>query len=60
MRLQDGLLAALVVVIWGVNFVVIHVGLQDVPPLLLGALRFTLVALPALFWCQDLPFRCAG
>ena len=49
MRLQDGLLAALVVVIWGVNFVVIHVGLLDVPPLLLGALRFTLVALPALF-----------
>ena len=49
MRLQDGLLAALVVVIWGVNFVVIHIGLLDVPPLLLGALRFILVALPALF-----------
>ena len=49
MRLQDGLLAALVVLIWGVNFVVIHVGLLGVPPLLLGALRFILVALPALF-----------
>lgn len=49
MTLRDGLLAALVVLIWGVNFVVIHVGLLGVPPLLLGALRFTLVALPALF-----------
>lgn len=33
-----------VAVIWGVNFVVIHVGLQTTPPLLLAALRFALVA----------------
>ena len=40
------LLAAAVAVVWGVNFVVIHVGLGDFPPLLFAALRFTLVALP--------------
>lgn len=50
--------AAAVALIWGVNFVVIHVGLQTAPPLLLAALRFTLVAAllapfvrrPALPW----------
>lgn len=31
---------------WGFSFVVIHVGLQGVPPLLLAALRFALAALP--------------
>jgi O-acetylserine/cysteine efflux transporter len=30
-----------VVANWGLSFVVIHVGLQGVPPLLLAALRFT-------------------
>jgi O-acetylserine/cysteine efflux transporter len=39
-------LAVLVAVVWGVNFVVIDGGLAGVPPLLLVAARFTLVALP--------------
>lgn len=50
MRLIDWGWALLVVLVWGVNFVVIHVGLVGVPPLLLGALRFLLVALPAVFF----------
>ena len=50
MRLMDWGWALLVVLVWGVNFVVIHVGLVGVPPLLLGALRFLLVALPAVFF----------
>ena len=48
----------IVAVVWGVNFVVIHVGLTTTPPLLLAALRFALVAgslawfvpRPALAW----------
>jgi len=48
--LRDLLLAAIVVVAWGVNFVVIKVGLAGVPPLLLGALRFTLAAFPAVLF----------
>jgi O-acetylserine/cysteine efflux transporter len=37
-----------VTAIWGFNFVVIKVGTDHVPPLLLAALRFTFVALPAI------------
>ena len=43
---RGDLLRALgVVVIWGLNFVVMKVGLQDVGPMLLGAMRFALAAL---------------
>jgi len=43
---KDLLSALIVILAWGVNFVVIKVGLHGVPPMLLGALRFTLVAFP--------------
>jgi O-acetylserine/cysteine efflux transporter len=43
------LAATLVAVAWGVNFVVIHVGLEHFPPLLFAALRFALVALALPF-----------
>ncbi|MEJ8674202.1 EamA family transporter [Chromobacterium amazonense] len=51
--------ALAVVVAWGVNFVVIKWGVAGVPPLLLGALRFALVALPAVFIVKrpPLPWR---
>lgn len=42
-------LAALVAAVWGVNFVVIEIGLGRFPPLLFSALRFLAAALPALF-----------
>jgi O-acetylserine/cysteine efflux transporter len=42
-------IAVLIAIVWGVNFVVIHAGLQHFPPLLFSALRFTFVALPAVF-----------
>lgn len=42
------ILAAAVALVWGVNFVVIDVGLGSFPPLLFAALRFTLVAFPAV------------
>ncbi|MBB1200922.1 O-acetylserine/cysteine exporter [Enterobacteriaceae bacterium 89] len=50
MTRKDGLLALLVVVVWGLNFVVIKVGLHAMPPLLLAGLRFLLVAIPAIFF----------
>ena len=40
MSRKDGLLALLVVVVWGLNFVVIKVGLHNMPPLMLAGLRF--------------------
>jgi O-acetylserine/cysteine efflux transporter len=56
---KDLLLALVVVVAWGVNFVVIKVGLHGVPPMLLGGLRFTLAAVPAVFFIRrpQMPWR---
>jgi O-acetylserine/cysteine efflux transporter len=39
-------LALLVAAIWGLNFVIVEVGLEDFPPLLLSSLRFALASLP--------------
>ncbi len=50
MARKDVLLAMLVVVAWGLNFVVIKVGLHAMPPLMLAGLRFLLVAFPALLF----------
>jgi O-acetylserine/cysteine efflux transporter len=42
------LLGVAIAVVWGVNFVAIHVGVAAFPPLLFAALRFTFVAFPAV------------
>ncbi len=55
MSVKDMLLALCVVVAWGVNFVVIKLGLQGMPPFLLAGLRFTLVAFPAVFFVRRPP-----
>ena len=53
MRPKDLGLVLLVILVWGVNFAVIKVGVMGIPPLLLGALRFMLAAFPALlFTCM--------
>jgi O-acetylserine/cysteine efflux transporter len=52
MPARHALLAVAVAVVWGVNFVIIHVGLADFPPLLFVALRFALVAFPAVFFLR--------
>lgn len=56
---RHSLLAALVAVIWGANFVVIDLGLDGMPPLLFVALRFIVVLLPAIFLVRrpQLPWR---
>src|ERR1700730_2862150 len=43
-------LAVLVAAVWGVNFVVIDIGLAHFPPLLFSALRFLVAALPAVLF----------
>ncbi|WP_018610196.1 EamA family transporter [Uliginosibacterium gangwonense] len=50
LSLRHFLLALAVVFVWGTNFVVIKVALIHLPPILLAALRFTLVLLPAMFF----------
>jgi O-acetylserine/cysteine efflux transporter len=49
MRPRDTALAVLVALLWGTNFVAIRIGLDTVPPLLLLAIRFVVVCLPAVF-----------
>jgi O-acetylserine/cysteine efflux transporter len=55
LSLRDGLLALAVMAVWGTNFVVIRFGLDDLPPLLFAALRFTLALLPAVFFLKRPP-----
>ncbi|GAA0702686.1 EamA family transporter [Kitasatospora atroaurantiaca] len=43
-------LAVLIAAVWGLNFVLIHLGLESFPPLLFCALRFAVVAVPAIFF----------
>lgn len=42
------LLAVLVAVVWGVNFLAIHTSLAQFPPFFLVALRFILIAIPTV------------
>jgi hypothetical protein len=53
MTRKDGLLALLVVVVWGLNFVVIKLGLHNMPPLMLAGLRFC-------WWRSRRSFCCAS
>lgn len=46
------MLAALMATIWGVNFVIIDVGMGQVPPLVFAALRFVCVAFPLVFFVR--------
>ncbi|WP_434587152.1 EamA family transporter [Streptomyces sp. A5-4] len=59
MKKQHILLAVLVTAIWGLNFSVIKIGLQSVDPLILAGIRFTLCALPAVFFLKrpQVPWR---
>ena len=43
------LLALAIIAIWGTNFVVIKIGLEEFPPLLYASLRFAFSCLPWLF-----------
>ncbi len=52
MHLQHIALAVAVAVIWGFNFVMIKAGLDELPPILLCALRFFFAAFPAIFFVQ--------
>ena len=59
MPLKHILLALLVVVIWGVNFIFVKLSLDECSPLLLCALRFLLASVPAVFFIRPpaIPFK---
>ena len=52
MKKNDLILGILVMIVWGLNFSVIKLGVNEIDPLLLTALRFTLATLPAIFFVK--------
>jgi len=59
MPVRHRLMAAIVAVIWGVNFLAIHLSLGSFPPFFLVALRFALIAVPTVIFVPrpDVPLR---
>ncbi|SEL67452.1 drug/metabolite transporter, DME family/O-acetylserine/cysteine efflux transporter [Colwellia chukchiensis] len=59
MSLKDSLLGLIIIFIWGFNFVIIAWGVQSMPPLLMGGLRFLLVAILGSFFIRmpNIPWR---
>lgn len=53
------LLAMSVVIVWGFNFLFVKLGLHELPPLLLCAVRFILASIPAIFFIKPpaAPFK---
>lgn len=52
MPFRDLLLTLAVVIFWGLNFVAIRWGLDEIPPFMLTALRYLGCALPAVFFIR--------
>lgn len=57
MPLRDILIVLTVTIIWGVNFVVIKVGMEGYPPLLFCAIRYIIASLPLLVLGFQRPAR---
>ncbi len=52
MKKKDIVLATLLVIMWGINFTVIKLGLKGVPSMLLITLRYILTVFPAIFFVK--------
>jgi drug/metabolite transporter (DMT)-like permease len=52
MTAGDLLLGIAVMILWGLNFSVIKLGVNQIDPLLLTALRFTCATIPAVFFVK--------
>lgn len=50
MSIRDRALAAAVAVIWGLNFIAIHLSLEHFPPMFCVALRFAVIAIPTMLF----------
>src|SRR5579862_883469 len=52
MPIQHILLAILVALLWGCNFIFVKLGVQEIPPLFLCAVRFLIASVPAIFFAR--------
>jgi O-acetylserine/cysteine efflux transporter len=50
MTTRDRLIGLTVVVVWGLNFLAIHAGLEHFPPFFFAALRFAVMAVPVILF----------
>lgn len=59
MPIYHFLLVLLVVTVWGVNFIFVKLGLTEMPPLMMCAVRFFLASFPAILFIKPpaAPFR---
>ncbi|MCX6017825.1 MAG: EamA family transporter [Chloroflexi bacterium] len=57
MKAKDYALALLVITVWGLNFVVIKLTMQSMPPMLIVTLRYALIALPLLPFVKRPPIK---
>lgn len=59
MTARDRLLGLTVIVVWGLNFLAIRVGLDHFPPFFFAALRFLIIAIPVVIFVPrpNLPAR---
>lgn len=52
MKPADSLVAVAIAIVWGVSFVAIRWGVDEVPPLVLTALRYVFAAFPAILFVK--------
>lgn len=52
MRFQHTILVLFIAAAWGINFIFIRIGLEEIPPFLLCAIRFFFCAVPAIFFIK--------
>lgn len=59
MSLKDTLIALVIIFIWGFNFIIIAWGIESMPPLLMGGLRFVFVAVLGCLFVRkpNIPWR---
>lgn len=59
MKWRDRLIALVIVIVWGFNFVVIKWGVAGIPPFLLGGLRFSAIVVLAMCFVRRpaIPWR---
>ena len=50
MKFRDILLVLAAILIWGLNFSIVKFGLDELPPILFSAVRFSIIAIPAVFF----------
>ena len=55
MQRKDILIGIIVVSLWGLSFIAIKLGLRDMPPMLLAAVRFLFAVFPVILFVPRPP-----